>query len=262
MKTLYLFSYGLRPSQLTLEALAVMKKCAEVYTHCLDPVSAMRFRDIAPSLRLNTGLGREATARAAAAALDRHDAVGFLTYGNPLFLNQTAAEVLKAAARKGASVRVVPGVSSFDALVNVFRLNKFSPHGLRVVDAASLGADQQFTPGMDTLVFVPDTLNCAGREPAREKFIVGAAEAYPPSAPAFLAECASICSEKDAVTEGTVGGLRLLLEKAHERHTLFLPAVTAGGRRRPAASGPTGPSAAPLSPGRSGRPVRARPRRG
>jgi len=225
MKKLYIFSYGLYPGQVTLEALAAMRECGAVYTHCLDKSTAARFVKLAPGLKLNTGLGREATARAAVAALERTDTVGFLTYGNPLFLNQTAAEVMKAASGAGARVTVFAGVSSFDALINLFNLNKFSLSGLRLVDAAASIDAPHFTPEMDTLVFVPEVLNLPANAAARRKFVAGAKAAYPPSAPAYLADCASISAAEAKVIKGTVGALAALLKKVHERHTVFIPAV-------------------------------------
>ncbi|MDD2805337.1 MAG: SAM-dependent methyltransferase [Elusimicrobiales bacterium] len=225
MKKLYIFSYGLYPGQVTLEALAAMKECGAVYTHCLDEATAARFAGLAPGLKLNTGLDREATAKAAVAALAKFDTVGFLTYGNPLFLNQTAAEVMKTAAAKKAAVRVFAAVSSFDALVNLFNLNKFSPRGLRIVDAAAAIDAPHFTPDMDTLVFVPDVLNLKPNAAAKKKFIAAARAAYPPSAPVYLADCASISASEAKVLKGTIGALAALLKQVHERHTIFLPAV-------------------------------------
>jgi hypothetical protein len=229
MKKLYLFSYGLYPGQVTLETLAAMKECGAVYTHCLDKGTAARFARLAPGLKLNSGLDRKATALAAAAALGRHETVGFLTYGNPLFLNQTAAEVIKAAAEKGAAVSVFAGVSSFDALVNLFNLNKFSPRGLRLVDAAASVDAPSFTPDMDTLVFVPDVLNQRANAAAKKEFIAAAKRAYPGTAPALLADCASISRRSPEVIKGNISGLAALLKKVNERHTLFIPA--AGIRR-------------------------------
>jgi len=225
MKKLYIFSYGLYPGQVTLEALAAMKECGAVYTHCLDEATAARFAGLAPGLKLNTGLDREGTARAAVAALAKHDTVGFLTYGNPLFLNQTAAEVMRAAAAKKAAVRVFAAVSSFDALVNLFNINKFSPRGLRLADAAESIDAPHFTPDMDTLVFVPDVLNLKSNAAAKKKFLAAAKAAYPPSAVVYLADCASISASQAKVLKGTVGALASLLGKVNERHPLFIPAV-------------------------------------
>lgn len=224
MKKLYIFSYGLYPGQVTLETLAAMKECGAVYTHCLDAATAARFAGLAPGLKLNTGLDRESTARDAVAALAKSDTVGFLTYGNPLFLNQTAAEVTKAAAAKKAEVRVFAGVSSFDALINLFGLNKFSQRGLRVVDAAASIDSPSFTPDMDTLVFVPDVLSLKKNAAAKKKFLAAARAAYPPAAPVYLADCASISGE-GKVVKGKIAGLPALLKKVHERHTLFIPAA-------------------------------------
>lgn len=225
MKRLYLFSYGLRPEHITMETLAAMRECGEVYSHCLDAATARLFRRYAPGLKLTAGLDRRQTAEAAVKGLERHDTVGFLTYGNPLFLNQTAAEVLAAAARKKARVKVFAAVSSFDALVNLFGLNKYSDGSLRVADTATLVYAPLFTPGTDTLFFVPDVLNLPENAARRGKFTAAARKAYPAAAPAYLADCASISSGSASVMKGTVGGLAALLKKVNERHTLFIPAV-------------------------------------
>lgn len=233
MKKIHIFSYGLYPGQFTLEALAAIKECGEVYTHCLDKTTAERFAGLAPKLKLNTGMDRVQTAGAVAAALARHDTVGFLTYGNPLFLNQTAAELIKAAAARKAAVRVFAGVSSFDALVNLFNLNKFSPRGLRLVDAAASIDAPSFTPDMDTLVFVPDVLNIGGNSAARKLFIAAAAEAYPADAPVYLADCGSISGREPRVVRGKISGLVSLLKKVNKRHTIFIPAAGEKKQRLP-----------------------------
>jgi len=232
MKKLYIFSYGLYPGQVTLETLAAMRRCGAVYTHCLDRATAGQFAKLAPGLTLTTGLNREETARAAVSALEKHNTVGFLTYGNPLFLNQTAAELMKAAAEKKAVVSVFAGVSSFDALVTMFNLNQYSPPGLRLVDAAAFMADPFFTPDMDTLIFVPDVLNLPQNAQRRKDFIAAALKAYPPAAPVYLADCASISNPADRIVTGKIGGLGALLKKINERHTMFIPAIKKAAFRR------------------------------
>jgi len=224
-KKLYIFSYGLYPEQITLETLAAMRQCGVVYTHCLDKATAAQFSRQAPGMKLTRGLNREETVKAAVTALVKHDTVGFLTYGNPLFLNQTAAEVMKAAARKNAEVRVFAGVSSFDALINLFALNKYSPRGLRLVDAAFSAENPVFTPDMDTLIFVPDVLNLPENSARRKNFVAAALKAYPETARVCLADCACISSRSAKVIKGDIGGLAGLLKKINERHTMFIPAV-------------------------------------
>ncbi len=225
MKKLYIFSYGLYPGQVTLETLAAMRRCGAVYTHSLDKATARKFEGLAPGLRLTAGLDRRGTALAAIAALENNDTVGFLTYGNPLFLNQTAAEVLKAAAGVKAEVRVFAAVSSLDALVNLFRLNRFSTRGLRLVDAAASIDKPFFTPDMDTLVFVPDVLNLPANGACKKRFIAAAVKTYPRAAAVYLADCASIANRSDRVIKGKIGALAVLLAKVNERHSLFIPAV-------------------------------------
>jgi len=225
MKQLYIFSYGLYPGQLTLETLAAMKECGEVYSHCLDAVTAEKFRKFTPGLKLIAGLDPRGTAQAAVSGLEKHDTVGFLTYGNPLFLNQTTAELQKAAAEKKARVKVFAAVSSIDALVNLFNLNKYSKDGLRLADATALVDRLVLTPKMDTLLFVPYLLNLPGNDWLRNKFIKAAQKAYPAGAPVYLADCASISARAPRVIKGKMSSLRPLLAKLNERHTIFIPAV-------------------------------------
>lgn len=225
MKKLYIFSYGLYPGQLTLETLAAMRECGAVYTHCLDAATARQFVKLSPGIRLTAGLDRLQTARAAVAGLKKYDTVGFLTYGNPLFLNQTAAELMKAAKKKNVEVEVLAAVSSFDALVNLFNLNKYSSGSLRVADTAALVGRTVFTPEEDTLFFVPDVLNLPVNAGFKKKFIAAAQKAYPPAAPVYLADCASISSRVPAVIKGKISGLPALLKRLNERHTIFIPAV-------------------------------------
>ncbi|OGR69256.1 MAG: hypothetical protein A2081_05410 [Elusimicrobia bacterium GWC2_61_19] len=235
MKKIYIFSYGLYPGQLTLETLAAMRECGAIYTHCLDAASARHFSKFAPGLKLTQGLGRREAALAAVAALKKHKTVGFLTYGNPLFLNQTAAEVMAASAKKKARVRVFAAVSSFDAIVNLFNLNNFSIRGLRVVDTATLMDDRAFTPDMDTLFFVPCALNRPANAAAKKRFIAAAAKAYPPSAQVYLADCASVACGEPRVTKGHMRDFSGLLSKLNERHTLFIPAVAPKIKKKPGA---------------------------
>lgn len=224
MKKLYIFSYGLYPWQMTLETLAAMRECGAVYSHCLDGRTALQFLKIAPGLKLTAGLDRDAAAQAAVQALKKHDVVGFLTYGNPLFLNRAAAE-LAAAAGKKAKVSVFAAVSSFDALVNLFNLNSFATRGMRLVDTASTLEAQDFTPDMDTLFFVPCALNRPENAAAKKKFVAAAAKAYPASAQVYLADCASVACSSPRVVKGGMRDLGRILGGLNERHTLFIPAV-------------------------------------
>lgn len=233
MKKLYIFSYGLHPGQVTLETLAAMRECGEVYSHCLDKAAARQFAAFAPRLKLTPGLNLTESARAAVGGLKKHNTVGFLTYGNPLFLNRTVPELMKSAAAAGAEVRVFAAVSSFDGLVNMFNLNKFSPAGLRVADTAALLYGPVFTPGMDTLFFVPYVLNLPGNEGPRADFAAGLRAAYPPAAPVYLAQYGSV-SEQSRAVKGSAGRIIPLLAKLNERHTIFIPAARIRAKKKAA----------------------------
>lgn len=227
MKKLYIFSYGLHPGQVTLETLAAMRECGAVYSHCLDAAAKEQFSRFARRLTAVDGRDRRGAAKIVVRALEKYDTVGFLTYGNPLFLNRTADELMAAAGKK-AEVKVFAAVSSFDGLVNMFNLNKLSPAGLRVADTAALLHKPVFTPDTDTLFFVPYALNLPGNETCRAAFAAGLRAAYPPSAPVYLAECGA-GSAKDKAVKGRVSDIAALLAKLNERHTIFVPAA----RKRP-----------------------------
>ena len=231
MKKLYIFSYGLYPWQLTLETLAAMRECGAVYSHCLDSQTVRQFLKIVPGLNLIAGMDSDAAVLAATQGLEKYDVVGFLTYGNPLFLNRSATE-LAAAAGKKAEVTVFAAVSSFDALINLFNLNSFSTRGLRLVDTASSLEQHDFTPDIDTLFFVPYALNRPGNAAAKKKFIAAAARAYPESAQVYLADCASVVCRSPKVVKSTMRGFSMLLSGLNERHTLFIPAVAPKPKRK------------------------------
>lgn len=224
MKKIYIFSYGLYPRQITLETLTALRECGEVYSHSLDAGLAGKFANLVPGLRL-TPCRQNKAAGAVAAGLRKHSVVGLLTYGNPLFLNRTAAELIKAAGKGRTKVRVFAGVSSIDAIINLFNLNPYSPRGLRLVDVGSCLRGPAFTPEMDTLFFVPYLLNAPGNSGSRTEFLRAAKKAYPASAAAWLADCASISCSKGKKLRGKISGLPALLKKLHERHTIFIPAV-------------------------------------
>lgn len=225
MKKLYVLSYGLYPAQITLETLTALRGCEAVYADSLDEVSAEMFRKLAPGVKLTAGLGRRGAAKAIAGGLSRYEKVGYLTYGNPLFINRNAAQAIGAAEAAKAGVEVFPAVSSIDALVNLFGLNRYSARGLRLVDASVAPAGCFFTPEMDTLFFVPDTLNLHRAAGRRKKFLEGAAKAYPPSAPVYAADCESVSRRKTSVKTGTIASLRSVLAGLNPRQTIFIPAV-------------------------------------
>ncbi|OGS28573.1 MAG: hypothetical protein A2218_05015 [Elusimicrobia bacterium RIFOXYA2_FULL_53_38] len=225
-KTLIIASYGLKPKQITLETLSALKKCGMVFSHSLESgcgdfiaQSCAGFE----SLRLLTGAA--IAARLEKAFID-HDVVGFLTCGNPFFLNATTALIKNSMAAAKVQVHVLPAVSSFDSIVNLLDLNKFSLNGLRVVDTAASMEDMRFTPEMDTLFFVAGDLNLKGNNKPRAAFLKGVASVYPGAHPVNIINCPSIDDAPGRLINTTVAEFAGVFSKVNKASTILVPAVT------------------------------------
>ncbi len=224
-KTLCIFSFGLKPSQITEETAAAIKGCAEVYCSCLDGQTAKFFSRYCPDIKLSADCSFPKTIKAVLKAFKRRDTVGFLTYGNPLFVHPPTVDLAAAARRRKIQVRIFDAVSSLDSLVNIFGAD-YTLFDLRLVVASTFHGESRgfFTPQLDTMFFVIYLIACEAGPELRARFIKAAARAYPAHAPAFLAECDSISGKKNII-KGCVGDLEQLLGRANNRHTLFIPAV-------------------------------------
>jgi len=224
-KTLIIASYGLQPKHVTLETLAALKNCGIVFSHSLDlggndliARSCARFE----SLR---GLSLDETAARVKQAFSSHDTVGFITYGNPYFLNATAALINREMAAAGIEVTVLPAISSFDSIVNLMDLNKFSLNGLRLVDIAACMKDMKFTPGMDTLFFVVGDLNLKGNGKYKAAFLEGLAAAYPGKHPVSLINRPTIEDAAGRLVTTTVAKLKTVFSKVDKTSTILVPAL-------------------------------------
>lgn len=218
-------SFGLQPKHVTLETLAALKKCGIVFSHCLDrggkdllARSCARFEPL-------RGLSLAETAGRVKKAFSSCDTVGFITYGNPFFLNATTALLNKELAAEGVKVEVLPAVSSFDAIVNLLDLNKFSPGGLRLVDTAAAMKEMKFTPALDTLFFVVGDLNLKGNEKHRAAFLGGLKAYYPSRHPVTIINCPTIENGAGRLLKTTVAELKAVFPKADLVSTILVPAV-------------------------------------
>ncbi len=228
-KTLIIASYGLQPKHVTLETLAVLKKCGIVFSHCLDrggkdllARSCARFEPL-------RGLSLAETAGRVKKAFSSYDTVGFITYGNPFFLNATTALINKEMAAAGIAVAVLPAISSFDSIVNLLDLNKFSLNGLRLVDTAAAMEQMKFTPAMDTLFFVVGDLNLKGNEKYRAAFLKGLEENYPAKHPVTIINCPTIENDLGRLVKTSVSKFKTVFSKADLVSTILVPGVPPSG---------------------------------
>ena len=224
-KTLYIFSYGLRPSQITLETLAALKKCDLVFSHSLEGGTGDFISKACKEFRLLRELNQRQIVSSVKKAFLTCRTVGFLTYGNPFFLNATTALINTEMKRAGICVRVMPAVSSFDAIVNLMDLNKYSTSGLRLVDVAAVMEDIPLTPEMDTLFFVIGDLNLKRNCRHREKFFKNLKKTYPGIQSCVLINCACIGDGSGRLIKTSVARLNKAFNKVDKVTTLFIPAV-------------------------------------
>ncbi len=224
-KRLVICSYGLEPKHITLETLSALKKCGAVFSHSLEGGTGDFIARSCAEFESLRGLSAPGiTARLKKAFAD-HDTVGFLTYGNPCFLNATTALIKTGMAAAGVKVGVLPAVSSFDSIVNLLDLNKFSPAGLRLVDVAAPMDSMRFTPEMDTLFFVAGDLRPEGNNKYRESFLRGLAAAYPGAHPVKIVNCPCIGNASGRLIKTTVSRLGGVFGKVDKASTILVPAV-------------------------------------
>jgi hypothetical protein len=225
-KNLYIFSYGLKFSHITRETLEVFKKCGVVYSPVLDSKSAERFSakfpDLGRKLKLIELDRRKGMEKTVLDGFKTHDTVGFLTFGNPAFLNGNLHGLARAAESKKITVTFLEAVSSLDALINLFKLNL--ENELRLIDVSRLNKDTVLTPGANTMFFSLNRLNAPGEAARKRMFLAKVAKAYAPGAAVHLAACCTGEAGGSSLLTGKAGGLAALLAGAGANQTLFIPA--------------------------------------
>jgi hypothetical protein len=224
-KRLVICSYGLEPKHITLETLAVLKKCGAVFSDSLEGGTGDFIAQSCAEFENLRGLSAPGITARLKEAFAGHDTVGFLTYGNPGFLNATTVLIKAGMAAARVKVSVLPAVSSFDSIVNLLDLNKFSLTGLRLVDVAASMDNMRFTPGMDTLFFVAGDLKTGKNYKYRVSFLKGLAAAYPGGHPVTIVNRPCIGNVSGWLIKTTVSGLGGVFSKVDKASTIFIGAV-------------------------------------
>ncbi|OGS11690.1 MAG: hypothetical protein A2285_07090 [Elusimicrobia bacterium RIFOXYA12_FULL_57_11] len=205
------------PAQMTCESVDAMRSCGAVYSCCLDAIAARGvFKLSIPLVRCRF----QSLSRNIRRAFVRHDNVGLLIYGNPLFLNPHVEGILRDISSL-AEVQVLPGISSFDALVNMFGMMNLSGKGVYLADCESVVKDPQFEPEQDTFFFSPWRINDKENRRYRAGFFKAIADKYPGRFPVFLAKY-SLNPAKCEIIRGCVACLPSLLKYCDRAHTLVV----------------------------------------
>lgn len=233
-KKLYICSFGMSLGQLTPETASALKRSQAVFSHSLEegPAAAL-LRRFCPDFRPLGGGSPAEVVRAVKSAYKKLDTAAFLTYGNPVFLNETSGLLKAELERSGIKVESLAAVSSFDLLVGMLGLNEPPAAGIRLLHAGLSGGDVMFYPEMACLVFMPDQLNLAKRPEhsgARGKFLAGIAAAYPRGHRVFIVKAPFMEDRRGAVIRTTVRGLSTALRRADRNSTLYIPAAAGTSR--------------------------------
>jgi len=221
MKNFIVASYGLADSgQITHESAQALKNCEVVFANSADGATEARLKTLGLPLLNYPGKSYTAVLADILKRFKHCEKVGFLTYGNPFFMNPPMQDLLAAVA-KVAKVSVLPGISTFDMLVNMFGLSSLRPEGIRVLDLNFFMKKPLFIPGPDVFMFAPFRLNVRGNAAARGKFQRALSAAYPPGFPLFLVKCNPDAARLE-ILEGKVSSFQELLRRCREEHTLVL----------------------------------------
>jgi hypothetical protein len=228
-KTLVLCSYGLRPEQITLETITELKTCDTVFAAGLNTKSADLLKTYCANFKSLPARNMKADAERVFRSFPGKSKVGFLTFGNPFFVNDIASLLCDRAESAGIAVKVLGGVSSFDMIANILRPRKYPPEGLRIVDMSAI-PDGRVKPaaGMDSLFFCMRFLEQKGNARRKERFIKSVTAAYGGSHPAVIIKCSRLACLGDKLVKTTVAGLKDALAAADEASTVFIPARKRG----------------------------------
>ncbi|KAF0127703.1 MAG: hypothetical protein FD189_249 [Elusimicrobia bacterium] len=220
-KKLFVASYGLTPvAQMTFESIDALRSCGVVYSGSVDAMTTKSVHGLGIPLVSLANPGPCGLLEKVLRAFKKNDRVGVLFYGNPLFLNQQMSELLHAVSRL-AEVEVVPGVSSFDMLINLFGMTRLSEKGLFIADLNFFMEDPKFTPGPDIFFFAPFRLNAPDCGKFKAGFIKALSGKYARRFPAYLVKCDSNPARVEVI-KGCMSCLPALMERCGKQHTLVI----------------------------------------
>jgi siroheme synthase len=239
------------PDQLTVEALAVLRKASEVWTNVPEPEHPELAKTIGqvphslwpffqsdrPRMVNYEAITAHLIERAGAVRL-----VAYLTQGHPMVLDRVATELMRQGSESGIPVNVIAGVSSIDTILADIR---YEPaRGLQVFDATNFVRREMKIDGRAGLlllqpgVFGTDMprLNSKAPAPRLTELQDALLDIYPKSHPAILIRSATARMAKQRF-QTTVGELEGVPAEALAASTLWVPPLGFG--RQPSGGRPT-----------------------
>lgn len=222
----YFFSigYGIKPDQITLETLHILKSCDLVYM--LPDRNISYFRKFSANIEVLPGSAKRTLPRLLAAKLKLHDKIAFLSYGNPVFINSDTASFSKYDFGPGVTVRHVEAVSSFDALLTYFNLNnshagRFLSGGIHLIEAEAVVIGKAaLDPNNETCIYSLQWLLNGGN---MSSFMRKVKKAYTPEAELYLFSAYANSSSSVSIPATIKSLPALLKEQDILQSTLYIP---------------------------------------
>ena len=230
-KELLLCSFGLKPEHITFETIREARKCGMFFC---DQHGSPLLEQLLPGLKGFGGEGGERSVEQKVAevmaAFKKHDRVGVMTYGHPLFLCSLSDILIERCAAKKIKVRVLEAVSSYGAVLAAAGLRGPGKEGVLSISALAVEHNTSLLrPGSHIFVYDIDAFSKKCNEPLRAAFSRYMTATYPAGHRLLLINCASIAPER--IQEFTVASLDKAIASATLASTLYITPLEKGKRQ-------------------------------
>lgn len=223
-KEVLLCSYGLEPNQVTLETLLALQSSDKVFLAGLDADCAGLLKSRLPDMEIISRRPQPEQIKAIARALDRVSQVAVVTYGEPSFFCSMAEKLSELCRATGAKLKILPAISSFNALLHLLGLNLFRASGLYICGINSrMTWPLPLNPAVPALIFQPDDLLRKSRRGLKEKLVAEIKKRYPPEAKIVLAEAPCVGNPEGRLLEFEIREIGKIFSRITANTTLYLP---------------------------------------
>jgi len=227
-KELLFASFGLYPEQMTLEAVADLKKCEKVYFTSLSRENSRLMLSLFPGAELLNDVPFEGLILTVMGAFASCGRVGVVDHGDPAFLCEFSKRLRAAAGRRGVAFKELRAISSLNAILAEFDLGGLGPLGLCLTNAHSWPEAGKYASNrIPLLVFSPDRARLNGD---KEGCLAGLAayvkKNYPPGHAIYFIKCADAASRPALKRRVRVASFGRALTAVEFDTSLYIPPVT------------------------------------
>ncbi|MEF3280830.1 MAG: hypothetical protein K6357_07695 [Elusimicrobiota bacterium] len=156
-KKLFICGYGLKPEEITLQTLHIIKNSDIVLSDALNKKDALKL-----GLKKFENIRKNTPSQIVEIIKEKfahYDNISFITYGNPAFLNSVTDEIFTKL--KGFEILLIPAVSSLDGIFSVFLELNLLKNDLLIINIPKDPEDINFNLNSDinTLIFGAENLS-------------------------------------------------------------------------------------------------------